>query len=82
MTIGNVAVGSVTSTGATVTWTTNVGATSQVRYGTTTGYGQTTALDTSLVTAHSQALVGLQAGTVYHYQVVSHVLNGPDVVSG
>lgn len=62
---------SLTQTAATVTWTTNEAATSQVDYGPTTGYGSTTTLDATLVTSHSAALSGLTAGTLYHYRVRS-----------
>jgi hypothetical protein len=55
----------------TVTWTTNVAATSQVEYGLTTSYGSLTPLDSTLVTAHSAGLSGLQASTLYHYRVRS-----------
>jgi len=69
--ITNVAAGSITTTGATITWTTNVTANTQVDYGTTTAYGSQTTLNTALVTSHSQALSGLTAGILYHYRVRS-----------
>jgi len=62
---------SVTSTGATIAWTTDEPSTSRVEYGLTTSYGSATTLDTSLVTAHSQPLTGLAVATTYHYRVVS-----------
>jgi hypothetical protein len=70
-TISAVAAGSVTSNGATITWTTNEAATTQVQYGTTTAYGATTSLNSALVTIHSQVLSGLSAGVTYHYRVIS-----------
>ncbi|MEW6681369.1 MAG: fibronectin type III domain-containing protein [Nitrospirota bacterium] len=70
-TISSVAATNVTSTGATVTWTTNEAATTQVQYGTTTAYGSTTSLNSTLLTAHSQSLTGLTAATLYHYRVLS-----------
>jgi hypothetical protein len=70
-TISGVASSSLTPSGATVTWTTNEAADSQVEYGTTTSYGSSTTLDTSLVTSHSVALSGLSASTTYHYRVKS-----------
>lgn len=70
-TISSVASSSITSTGAIITWTTNEVATSQVEYGTTTGYGQNTTLDTTLITAHTVNLSGLSAATLYHYRVKS-----------
>ena len=81
-TITNVAAGSITSSGATITWTTNVTANSQVDYGTTTSYGSQTPLDTSLVTSHSEAVSGLTAGTPYHYRVHSTDGAGNAAVSG
>jgi hypothetical protein len=75
-TISAVTVSSITQTSATVTWTTNETADSQVKYGTTTSYGQTTTLNTSLVTSHSVNVTGLTAGTLYHYQVVSKDSSG------
>ncbi|NLE59989.1 MAG: family 10 glycosylhydrolase, partial [Planctomycetes bacterium] len=61
----------VGSNGATITWTTNAPANSQVRYGLTSSYDQETTVDPSLVTSHSVSLSGLTASTPYHYQVVS-----------
>ncbi len=74
--ISAVAASGITSSGATITWTTNQASTSQVQYGTTTSYGSTTALDSSLVTSHSQTLSGLAAKTLYHYRVISTNANG------
>ena len=69
--ISAVTAGAVTSSGATITWTTNQPSNSQVVYGTTTAYGSSSALNTTLVTAHSVVLTGLAAGTTYHYAVKS-----------
>lgn len=69
--ISGVAAGSITESGATIAWTTNEGGDTQVEYGTTTSYGSSTALNTSLVTSHSTSLMGLTASTVYHYRVKS-----------
>jgi hypothetical protein len=70
-TISGVASSNITASGATITWTTNTGTSSQVKYGTTAAYGQTSALNSSLVTSHSVTLSGLSASTLYHYQAVS-----------
>jgi hypothetical protein len=67
--ISNVVVGSITGSGATVTWTTNEGATSLVEYGTTTAYGSALPETTSFVTTHSRVLTGLSVSTTYHYRV-------------
>jgi hypothetical protein len=61
----------VTQTGATVTWNTNIGASSQVFYGLNTNYGQMTTLDTGSTTNHSQNISGLNSGTLYHFIVLS-----------
>jgi hypothetical protein len=62
---------SIGSTAATITWTTNEIADTQVDYGTTTAYGSSTTLDTTAVTSHSQTLNGLSSSTLYHYRVKS-----------
>jgi hypothetical protein len=69
--ISNVQVSGITTTGATISWTTSTPASSQVLYGTTTGYGSSTANDPTLVTSHSQTLTGLTANTTYHFTEVS-----------
>lgn len=72
----------VTSGGATIQWTTNVGGSSQVNYGLTTSYGMNTVLDSNLMTTHRQLLSGLSPGTTYHYRVVSAPQSGGSVTSG
>lgn len=69
--ISNVNVTGIAQTSVTINWTTNEVSDSRVEYGTTTSYGSSTTLNTSLVTAHSQALTGLAASTLYHYRVIS-----------
>ena len=81
-TISNVAAGGITASGATITWNTNENSDSQVDYGTSEAYDHTTALNIALVTAHSQGLSGLTAGTVYHYRVKSRDAAGNLAVSG
>src|SRR5215471_13148682 len=60
-----------TTTTATITWTTAVPANSQITYGTTTSYGNSSAMNSNLVTTHSATLTSLTAGTTYHYRVLS-----------
>jgi glucose/arabinose dehydrogenase len=55
----------------TITWTTDVPADSQVRYGPTTSYGSSTAVDRNLVTAHSVTITRLSRRTDYFFQVLS-----------
>src|SRR5205085_5897089 len=63
--------GGLTTGGATVTWTTDKACDTQAEYGTSAGYGSSTALSPAQVTAHSATLAGLAAGTVYHFRVKS-----------
>ena len=80
--ISNVKTAAVTSIWATVTWTTNKPASSQVDFGTTTTYGASTPLDNTLVTNHAQTINGLSANTLYHYRVRSVDTWGNVGVSG
>ncbi|MDH7481597.1 MAG: family 10 glycosylhydrolase [Armatimonadota bacterium] len=68
-------------TSATITWTTDEPATSQVEYGTTQNYGSQTPEDTSLVINHSVIISGLQPATLYHYRVKSKDASGNPAVS-
>ncbi|MFZ5876797.1 MAG: fibronectin type III domain-containing protein [Nitrospirota bacterium] len=81
-TLSSIAAGSVTGTGAVITWTTNEAASTQVEYGPTTAYGASTAFNATLLTAHSAALSGLQAATTYNYRVRSTDAAGNTAVSG
>jgi hypothetical protein len=56
---------------ANVSWTTAAPADSQVEYGPTAAYGNTTVLAPARVAAHSIALSGLSPGTAYHFRVRS-----------
>ncbi|HEX7960190.1 MAG TPA: Ig-like domain-containing protein, partial [Terriglobales bacterium] len=44
---------------------------SQVEYGTTTAYGQSSALGSTLTTSHTVALTGLNSATTYNFRVKS-----------
>jgi len=85
---------SVTTTGITITWTTDDPSTSRVIYGTAPisdatvatfpdgsnyGYVNSTVEDSTLVTAHSVGLTGLTAGSTYYYRTISH--GSPEAVS-
>jgi hypothetical protein len=61
----------ITMTGATITWDTDEPATSQVKYGATASYGNSTVEDGNLVTGHSVDLTNLIPGIEYHYRVIS-----------
>jgi hypothetical protein len=80
--ISNVQTPAITSAWATVTWTTNKAASSQVDYGTTSSYGTSTQLDSTLVTNHAQTLNGLTANTLYHFRMRSTDTFGNAAVSG
>ncbi|NTV44258.1 MAG: DUF5011 domain-containing protein [Candidatus Yonathbacteria bacterium] len=68
-------------TSAQATWTTDEPGSSQVEYGEDTSYGSTTTLDTTLMSAHTAALSGLKAGTVYHFRVISTDASGNTTTS-
>jgi hypothetical protein len=70
-TISSVKASSISATAATINWTTNEPADSQVEYGTSTRYGSMTTLDPALVTAHSVKVTGLRANTLYYFRVKS-----------
>lgn len=83
LTISNIRIESVTTSGATLKWTTNRAATSRVVYDTQShatlgtapnyGYANSTATSdtTTKVTEHSVALTGLNANTQYFFRVIS-----------
>src|SRR5439155_15286383 len=71
----------ITSTQATITWTTNAASDTQLEYGLTTAYGTASPLDSSLVTAHVQTLGGLAPTTLYHYRLRSRNAEGRLAVS-
>jgi hypothetical protein len=60
-----------TSTGATISWTTDVPATSEVAWGLTPALGQTAGSATVAETTHAVTLTGLAPSTTYNYKVVS-----------
>lgn len=77
--ISNVQASGISSTSATITWTTDDSSTSQVEYGLSSSYGMSTVEDTIVVTSHSVLVSGLSAGTTYHYRVKS--TNGAGMTS-
>lgn len=58
-----------TNTAATVTWTTDEGATSKIEYGLTNAYEKPAVVDNALVTQHSFTLDGLQANSNYNFRL-------------
>jgi hypothetical protein len=73
---------SITNSGVTIFWITDEVADTRVEYGITAGYGNTTAVNSSMVTTHTQSLAGLTANTLYHYRVLSKDAAGNLAVSG
>lgn len=69
--IGSVKAGALTTTSATVTWTTDQPSASQVEFGTTPAHGSLSAFSAALTTSHSVILTGLTAGTTYDYAALS-----------
>lgn len=80
--ISLVSTSNISSSGATIVWTTDEASDSQVEYGPTTAYGSSTLLNTTLVTSHSVALSGLSPTTLYHYRVKSRDAAGNLAISG
>ncbi len=70
LTISGTTAQNITTTGASISWTTNRSADSLVEYGTTTAYGQQ-AYNASLVTAHNVTLSSLVPGTSYFVRITS-----------
>lgn len=68
--ISDVRAEEVTTTRATIKWTTDVPSTSLVEYGTTTEYGSQV-YDLRPVNEHTMTITGLKDSTTYHYRVKS-----------
>jgi hypothetical protein len=73
--MSNVAVAGVTAQEVTITWKTNIPATSSIEYGLTTEYGMRSGLNTEMVYNHDIQLFGLQKGATYHARAVSYGAN-------
>ncbi|MEK7096286.1 MAG: fibronectin type III domain-containing protein [Patescibacteria group bacterium] len=80
--INNISVTNLTSVSATITWITDEPATSQVNYGPTDDYTDSSDSDATLTTSHSATITGLLANTGYHYQVFSNDGAGNGTSSG
>lgn len=80
--ISAISASNINQNGANISWTTNEVSDSQVEYGNTTSYGTSSPLNTSLDTAHTQVVSGLDAGTTYHYRVKSRDAAGNLATSG
>lgn len=80
--ITNVAVSNISGSSARLTWLTDEPGDSQVDYGLSVNYGQSSALSPSLVTNHTILLSGLLPGKTYHYRVKSRDASANLGVSG
>jgi len=69
--ISNVTVCRKTDLAATISWSTDDPATSQVEYGTTRDYGHTIPSDEELRQKHEVGIPGLEANTKYYFRVNS-----------
>jgi chitodextrinase len=74
--ISDIAAENIQGEQATVTWTTDELASSEVQYGTSTAYEKPSILDEVLVTIHNVDLTGLSLNTIYHYLVKSEDTSG------
>jgi len=63
--------GTIGPTTATIFWTTYKPSTSQVLYGKSTDYGQSSAENKRMVTTHEVTLTGLKPATTYHFRTRS-----------
>ena len=75
-TISNVQASGISTTLATINWSTSPAGDSQVEYGTSTAYGTLTPTNSAQVTSHTVQLNGLNPATLYHYRVRSSNANG------
>ena len=68
-TISNIVVSDVTTTSATISWTTSEAATRLLNYGLTTSFELGTASDSGYYTSHSITLSSLTEGAMYYFQI-------------
>lgn len=72
--VGALGIQSQDSNSIVITWTTDTTAPTRLDFGTTTSYGQSIEIP-GFSTQHRAILQGLQANTVYHYQVVGDAVD-------
>src|SRR5438105_107417 len=82
LTISNAVTANATPTSVGIDWQTSAPANSQVEYGTTTSYGSTTPVDSTMVTTHQLTVSGLNPGATYHCRVHSTDARNNSAVSG
>jgi peptidoglycan hydrolase-like protein with peptidoglycan-binding domain len=78
--ISNISASGITTSGATISWTTNVLSTTTIEYGTDTSYGSTVN-DTNSTTGDSVTLSNLSANTTYDFAIIAYA-NGTSTTSG
>ncbi|EKE15915.1 MAG: PKD protein [uncultured bacterium] len=66
---------------ALINWNTDEVATSQVEYDKTKIYSKATTKDNDMVTNHNVIVTGLDAGTIYHFRVLSKDASGNEDIS-
>jgi len=82
ITVSNIHPMLITENNAKIFWDVSSYATGQVEYGETTAYGYFNTKETSFnYNHHEQQLKDLQAGTTYHYRVISEDAAGHKIVS-
>jgi hypothetical protein len=90
MTISNITIDLITSSGARISWKTSEASSSQVSYGKTTAYGLVSPYypaddpsggKSTGVTQHAVILSGLSQNSLYHFKVKSKTKEGKEVVS-
>lgn len=79
-TLYNTGTTGITTTEATISWTTSTASTSLIEYGTSSSYGSTKSSST-LASSHTLTLTGLSASTTYHFRVTSVDGQGNTVTS-
>ena len=67
---GGPSAGGIAGASATISWATDEAATSEVEYGLTSSYGQSSSV-TGYLAAHAVQLSGLSPETTYHFRVLS-----------
>ena len=66
----------ITSSGITISWSTDVPSNTSVAYGTTGALTSVTPVQTAMTNSHGVTLTGLQPGTTYYFQPQSADVNG------
>jgi hypothetical protein len=81
LSISSPAAGAITTTTATITWLTNLAATSRVDCGPSVAY-EYTVIDPALVMNHTTQVTGLTPSTTYHFKLTSQTGAGDATSTG